>query len=138
MPAVSHRLPINAPAERLWNLLLRKTEHPEESIAGVTGVVIEERSGPTSLVRRMQLGPGGPVVRELIVIDATARTIVFKGLGDPASSVTVLNIVYTDIKTGGTYLEYVMSGGEGFDAASAQRTITAAVEAMRRLAEQGQ
>ena len=133
MPAVSHRTRVRATPEHLWSLLLNKIERPDQYIPGVSDVVVEQRADEFTINRSMRLNGGAPI-RELITADPKTLTVVFKGIGDPATIVLVTNTVY--VGDGEVYLEYVMSGAGGdFDATEAERVIRGAVNHMKELAE---
>ena len=139
MPAYAHRVPVDAPLERLSSLLLDKIERPDRYIREISGVHVERRIDEHTIVRRMRVGDVMQLT-EVITADEKTHTVVFKAVGHPDFTSTVINTIYEE--DGRLYLEYAMvntakPGRPGFrgDGAAMMR---GAVEHMRALAEAGQ
>ena len=141
MPLVAHRVPVNAPAERVWSLMLDKVEHPERYVPGVVSSEILDRPEPNVVLRSMNLETpqGTKVIRELISWSAATRTTFFQLRGDPVHRGFVVNTIFeTD---DGCVLDYTMHWTplEGVTPEEIepdwQTRITAAVEHAKEQAE---
>jgi hypothetical protein len=109
MPLTSFRAAIDAPAALVWEMMVEKVERPDLYVPGVRRVEIVRRLGPTTVERRMGVGPPGAErdVHELITYDAATMTVVFKLLDDPKYTGFVTNTVFAEGT--GTTLDYTMN-----------------------------
>lgn len=134
MPFVAHRVPVQAPVDRLWALMVEKIRAPQRFVPGVETVEVVREFGPLSIERRMQAG--GTLVHELITADPTTLSVMFKLVGDQRYRGFVLNLIYPgDVPE----LEYVMHwhprAGAAPDPTDWQAAIVGAVEQAKALAE---
>ena len=62
---------IDAPADRVWEMLRDKIRNPHKYVPGVTAVEIVREIGPDSIERRMTItnGSGAKIVYEIISAD---------------------------------------------------------------------
>jgi hypothetical protein len=86
MRQISFSANIFAPVEMLWELLLRRIEHPNEYLPGIKEVRISERQGDV-LVR--EVSGNGLFIRERVTIDRLKREVRYLLMEHPLFSGTV-------------------------------------------------
>jgi len=91
MPQFRHHIPVKAPLETVWELLLDKVEHPQRYIESVLEYTILDRSKDWVL-REMKL-PGQATLRELVVLDERDHVITFTLIDHPCFEGEVTNRV---------------------------------------------
>ncbi len=91
MPYSRHLVPVRAPLETVWELLLDKVEHPHRYIESVLDFAILGQ-GEDWTLREMTL-PGCATLREFIRVDATAHTLVHTLVDHPCFEGEVINRV---------------------------------------------
>lgn len=144
MASASYRMTVDCPPDILWGLMIDKVRHPDRYVPDVTEVAVLRELGGDAIERLMvsRHGDFEQVAHEIIGVDETTRTIVFKLVDDPANSGTITNILY--VEDGRTELEYTLQwtprpGAQATATATgapdAFAVVKAAVEMMKSVAE---
>lgn len=108
MPSARFRSAIDAPAERLWAMMVEKVRHPDRYVPGVISVEVVQEFSELAIERRMVVrdGEGEKVVHEIITADPATMTVIFKLKDDPAYSGYVINMIFDE--DGTVELEYAL------------------------------
>lgn len=141
MPFVSYKTRIDAPADRLWSMMVEKMRHPDRYVPGVVSVRVVSEFGPGSIEREMlvQSDQGEKIVREMISADEATKTVIFKLKDDPVFSGYVVNVVLEE--DGVVELDYTMhwtmkSGDPEPDGPDFAAAVRSAVLHAKAMAEQ--
>lgn len=117
MAFFSYRVKVDAPADRLWKLLLEKIRRPVLFVPGIVRVELVREFGEFAVERIMETDRG-KVIHEIISADSVTKSVVFKYADDPVYSGYVLNIILEE--DGTVYLEFALHWVEKDDAESAE------------------
>ncbi|MEM9761415.1 MAG: AtaL-like protein [Pseudomonadota bacterium] len=140
MPFVAYKTAVDAPADRLWSMMVEKIRRPDRYVPGVVSVRVVSEFGPASIEREMvvEASEGRKTVRELISADETTRTVIFKLKDDPVFTGYVVNMLFEE--NGMVQLDYTMhwttkSGQPEPDGPDFAAAIEGAVRQAKRMAE---
>lgn len=88
----SHQEFVNAPVEKIWQLLIDKIKHPDKYVPGVKEVVILEEQNHL-VHRRMLLSKDGieKSIEEFITWSEETKTVIFKLVNDRLFDGYVIN-----------------------------------------------
>ena len=108
MPFATYKASVDAPAGKLWDMMVEKIRHPDKYVPGVVSVRVVKEFGSTAIEREMlvQSDRGEKTVREIISADPVTRTVIFKLKDDPVYSGYVINMVFEE--NGVVELDYTM------------------------------
>ena len=98
MPLASYKTAVDVPADRLWDLMLDKMEHPDRYVPGIQRVEILKRfdNGDVERVLRVGEGEAAKSIHELVHADPRTRTVIYKLIDDPVFSGFVANAVFEE------------------------------------------
>lgn len=108
MPFTSFKTAIEAPAERLWDMLLEKMRRPDKYVPGVVSVDILRAISDMAVERRMVVKDGSreKTVHEIVSADPETKSVIFKLRNDPVYTGYVLNMIFEE--DGKVELDYTL------------------------------
>lgn len=108
MPFTSFKTAIDAPAERLWALMVEKVRHPDRFVPGVISVEVLHEFSDLAIERRMVVAApaGEKIVHEIITADPATMTVIFKLKDDPDYTGYVINMIFAE--DGKVELDYTL------------------------------
>ena len=98
MPLASYKTAVDAPAGRLWDLMLDKVERPDRYVPGIERIEILQRFDNGDIERRLCVGEGDAAksIHEVVHADPRTKTVIYKLVDDPVFSGFVTNTVFDE------------------------------------------